>query len=79
MDRSNSYIKVSGDTAWVSYQWQFFGQVDGNPTNAFGHTTLVLQKRAGSWLIVLNHTSGVPATPAAAPAAAKPLPSAPQK
>lgn len=60
LERTNSYTHVTGDSAWVTYQWQFAGDVDGKPTQAFGHTTLVLQKRAGSWLIVLNHTSAVP-------------------
>ena len=71
LDRSNSYTKVLGDTAWVNYQWQYTGEVDGVPTTAYGHTTLALEKRAGSWLITLNHTSTVPAparTAAAAPA-----------
>ena len=60
LERTNSYTKVVGDTAWVTYQWQFAGNVEGKPTQAFGHTTLVLQKRTGNWLIVLNHTSAVP-------------------
>lgn len=60
LERTNSYTKVAGDTAWVTYQWQFAGNVEGKATQAFGHTTLVLQKRAGNWLIVLNHTSAVP-------------------
>jgi uncharacterized protein (TIGR02246 family) len=61
LDRTNTFTKVMGDTAWVTYQWDFVGQVDGQPSRAVGHTTLVLQKRAGHWLIVLNHTSDVPA------------------
>lgn len=60
LERTNSYTKIVGDTAWVTYQWQFAGDVDNKPTQAFGHTTLVLQKRAGNWLIVLNHTSAIP-------------------
>ena len=60
LERTNSYTRLMGDTAWVTYQWQFAGDVDGKPTQAFGHTTLVLQKRAGTWLIVLNHTSAIP-------------------
>ncbi len=67
LDRTNTLTKVIGDTAWVTYQWQFSGQVDGQPATALGHTTLVLQKRAGSWLIVLNHTSAIPSsTPSSA-------------
>jgi uncharacterized protein (TIGR02246 family) len=60
LERSNSYTKVMGDSAVVTYQWQFAGNVDGKLTHALGHTTLVLQKRAGNWLIVLNHTSAIP-------------------
>jgi uncharacterized protein (TIGR02246 family) len=60
LERSNTYTKVNGDTAWCTYQWRYTGQVDGTPATAFGHTTLVLEKRAGTWLIVLNHTSVVP-------------------
>jgi uncharacterized protein (TIGR02246 family) len=72
LERTNSYTKVMGDTAMVTYQWQFAGNVDGKRTQAFGHTTLVLQKRAGNWLIVLNHTSAIPTedSPAGTPTSA---------
>jgi ketosteroid isomerase-like protein len=66
LERTNTFTKLMGDAAWVTYQWEFSGQVDGQPARANGHTTLVLQRRAGSWIIVLNHTS---ATPSAAQAA----------
>jgi ketosteroid isomerase-like protein len=71
LERTNSYTKVMGETAWVTYQWQFAGDVDSKPTQAFGHTTLVLQKRAGNWLIVVNHTSAIPTdeAPAVRPSA----------
>lgn len=75
MDRSNTLTKVMGDSAWVTYQWEYVGQVDGSQLDAVGHTTLVLQKRAGNWVIVVNHTSTAPlpvrssAVPAAAPSA----------
>jgi uncharacterized protein (TIGR02246 family) len=77
LERTNSYTKVMGDTALVTYQWQFSGDVDGKPTQAFGHTTLVLQKRAGNWLIILNHTSAIPTDepstdPSSAPAKGEP-------
>ena len=49
-----------GDSAWVTYQWHFSGVVDGHSSSFQGHTTLVLQKRTGNWLIVLNHTSVIP-------------------
>lgn len=60
LERTNSYIKLMGDAAWVTYQWQYIGIVDGTTVQAYGHTSLVLQKRAGVWLIVLNHTSAIP-------------------
>jgi uncharacterized protein (TIGR02246 family) len=60
LQRTNTYTKLMGDLAWVTYQWNFAGEVDGNLVNAVGHTTLLLQKRAGNWIIILNHTSAVP-------------------
>ncbi|HWY05282.1 MAG TPA: nuclear transport factor 2 family protein [Candidatus Acidoferrales bacterium] len=80
LDRSNTLIRVapSGNTAWASYQWEFTAVVDGAPASAFGHTTLVFEKRNDNWLIVHNHTSLVQATQAAAPAA-QPLAATPPK
>ena len=72
LERTNSYIKVLGDAAWVTYQWQFSGNVDGQALRAFGHTTLLLQKRSGNWLIVLNHTSAIPTEEPSAGAPATP-------
>jgi len=60
LERTNTFTKVQGDMAWCTYQWQFAGQVDGGAVDAVGQTSLVLEKRAGKWLIVLNHTSAVP-------------------
>jgi len=60
LDRTNTFTKLMGDTAWVTYQWRFTGDVDNRAASGVGHTTLLLQKRAGSWVIILNHTSAVP-------------------
>jgi ketosteroid isomerase-like protein len=60
LERSNTFTKVLGTAAWSTYQWEFTGQVDGAPSSAFGQTTLMLEKRAGKWLIVVNHTSVAP-------------------
>src|SRR3954471_6031601 len=57
LDRSNTYIKVSGAFAWACYQWDFAGTVDGQQMSSQGQTTLVLEKRNNKWLIVHNHTS----------------------
>jgi uncharacterized protein (TIGR02246 family) len=57
--RRNTNIFHYGDTAWVCYQWEFAGFVQGKSMNARGQTTLVLVKQAGRWLIVHNHTSQI--------------------
>ncbi len=67
MDRTNTYIKVSGTGAWACYQWDFEGVVDGNPNRSQGQTTVVLEKRNNRWVIVHNHTSLAPGVPQAAP------------
>jgi ketosteroid isomerase-like protein len=74
MDRSNSFIKVNGDSAWATYQWDFTGTVDGQPMVSQGHTTLVMQKVNSKWVIELNHTSVAEARPinTSAPAATQP-------
>lgn len=70
MDRSNTYIKLNGTTAWACYQWDFAAVVDGQPAVSQGQTTVVLEKRNNHWVIVLNHTSLAPKAPMSAPAAA---------
>jgi len=84
MERSNTLIRIapSGNVAWACYQWEFTGVVDGTQTSSVGQTTLVLEKRNDTWVIVHNHTSLVQATAPAAPANAdpqQPAPSAPPK
>jgi uncharacterized protein (TIGR02246 family) len=76
LDRANTYIKVDGNVAWACYQWDFAAVVDEQTSTAQGQTTLVLHKRDGKWLIVLNHTSLVSPTPASTPANT-PKPAAP--
>jgi ketosteroid isomerase-like protein len=80
LDRSNTLIRVapSGNVAWASYQWEFTAVVDGVPASAFGHTTLIFEKRSDNWLIVHNHTSLVQASQAAAPAAQPPAATPPK-
>lgn len=70
MDRSNTYIKVSGTVGWACYQWDFAAVVDGQQTESQGHTTVVLEKRNNHWVIVLNHTSLAPRVPQPAPTGA---------
>lgn len=67
MDRENTYIKLTGNYAWACYQWDFSAVVDGQPTQARGQTTLILEKRTDHWVIVHNHTSIPPTTQAAVP------------
>jgi ketosteroid isomerase-like protein len=59
MDRSNTYIKVNGNTAWACFQWDFSAVMDGNPSAARGQTTYVFVKRENHWLIAHDHTSVV--------------------
>jgi ketosteroid isomerase-like protein len=69
MDRSNTYIKVSGTVGWACYQWDFAAVVDGQPSASQGHTTVVVEKRSNRWVIVHNHTSLAAAPPPEAPPA----------
>ena len=73
LERSNTYIKVSGNMGWACYQWDFSGLVDGQPVQSQGHTTVVVQKQGDHWIIVHNHTSQVPGAPPSLPANAPPL------
>ena len=57
MDRTNTVIKVNGNCAWATFQWDFSAAVDGQPSASQGHMTLVMDKRNGKWVITLNHTS----------------------
>jgi ketosteroid isomerase-like protein len=81
MDRSNTYIKYSGNFAWACYQWDFSAVVDGQPTAARGQTTLILEKRNNRWVIVHNHTSlaptAQPIAPANTPQVVQPKPNGP--
>lgn len=70
MDRSNTYIKVSGTVGWACYQWDFEAIVDGQPMQSQGQTSMVLEKRNNHWVIALNHTSLAPKPPQAAPVSA---------
>ena len=69
MDRSNTLIKVNGNSAWATYQFVYAAQKDGKVAEFRGHTTLFLVKLANRWMITLNHSSIVdssapePATP----------------
>lgn len=62
MDRSNTLIKVNGNSAWATYQFTYVAQMDGKVVQFRGHTTLVLAKQADRWLITLNHSSIVDST-----------------
>lgn len=73
MDRSNTYIKVHGDTAWACFQWDFSGIVDDNPVAARGQTTYVFIKKDNRWLIAHDHTSVVQSSQPQAPAGNSPV------
>lgn len=57
MDRSNTLIRVNGNSAWATYQFVYVAQMDGKVAQFRGHTTLMLAKQADRWVITLNHSS----------------------
>lgn len=57
--RENTRISRRGNFAWAVYQWRFAAMMGREGVAAVGHTTLVLEKRGGRWLIVHNHTSAL--------------------
>jgi ketosteroid isomerase-like protein len=59
MDRSNTLIKVNGNSAWATYQFVYAAQSDGRVAQFRGHTTLFLVKQGDRWVITLNHSSVV--------------------
>jgi ketosteroid isomerase-like protein len=67
LDRNNTYIKVSGATAWACYQWEFAGVINGQPAGARGQTTYVMLKKDNRWLIAHDHTSIVQSAQQPAP------------
>ena len=62
MDRSNTLIKVNGDSAWATYQFIFAAQTEGKVVQFRGHTTVFLKKQSDHWVITLNHSSIVDST-----------------
>lgn len=69
LTRENTLIQRRGKVAWAVYQWKFAAIANGQPVGALGHTTLILEKRSGKWVIVHNHSSALPGAPEPAPAA----------
>ena len=67
MDRSNTFIKVNGNSAWATYQFVYVTTVGNSMMEYRGHTTLILNRQADRWVITLNHSSVVDSS---APAAA---------
>ena len=68
MDRSNTFIRVNGNTGWACYQWDFSADVDGQAVQSRGQTTVVVVKRNNHWVIVHNHTSLSPGGAQTSPA-----------
>jgi len=78
MDRTNTYIKLDGNSAWATYQFYYVTSVDGKVSESRGHTTMILNKRGDRWVIVLNHSSIVDSPLASpVPAADSPQPGRP--
>ena len=73
--RENTRIVRQGKIAWAAYQWRFAGIMGNQAFSAQGHTTLILEKRKGDWVIVHNHTSALPVPPTPARSAPEKPPS----
>ncbi|HEX3375837.1 MAG TPA: nuclear transport factor 2 family protein [Candidatus Acidoferrales bacterium] len=75
MDRTNTLIKVNGNSAWATYQFTYAAQMNGMVVQFRGHTTMCLAKQTDRWLITLNHSSIVDSTaPEPAPSTVPPQP-----
>jgi len=72
IERRNTLMHVKGTMAWASYQWEFGALVEGKPSVARGHTTLVLEKRRDRWIVLHNHTSVISDTGPEQPATQPP-------
>jgi ketosteroid isomerase-like protein len=59
MERSNTLIKVNGNSAWATYQFVFAAMADEKVVQFHGHTTLILNKQGDHWVIAMNHSSVV--------------------
>mgnify|MGYP001569691374 CR=1 FL=1 len=57
--RENTRIIRRGNFAWAVYEWRFAAMMGRERVAALGHTTLILEKRRGRWVIVHNHTSAL--------------------
>ena len=75
IDRSNTYIKVNGNSAWATYQFLYAATLQGKVVGFKGHTTLLFNKQGERWVIVLNHSSVVSTTEPSSQATATPEPS----
>ena len=57
IERSNTYIKVNGNSAWTTYQFTYTAVApDGKMVQFRGHTTLALNKTGDRWVIAVNHS-----------------------
>jgi ketosteroid isomerase-like protein len=57
LERSNTLTKVTGNSAWATYQFVYVAMLDGKVAQFRGHTTLILNKQMDRWVIVLDHSS----------------------
>lgn len=72
LERSNTLIKVNGNFAWATYQFAYSAVAEGKIIVFHGHTSLVLTKQGGRWVITLNHSSITDSMTASQPSAADP-------
>jgi uncharacterized protein (TIGR02246 family) len=65
---SNVSVQVTGDSAWLAYDWEFAGTLaDGQPTASKGWETQVYERTDRGWRIVHLHYSVPPPPPPSTP------------
>jgi ketosteroid isomerase-like protein len=64
LEGSNVAVRVSGDTAWLVYDWTFTAKTaDSQPVNSKGWESHVYQRTRQGWRIVSLHYSVPPPPP----------------
>ncbi len=62
-------VRVTGDSAWATYDWSISGRLDAATLEDRGRTTSVYRREKEGWKLVHEHVSIAPAPAATAPVA----------
>ena len=56
----NPKVTVRGDTAWITYYWNDWGEVDGKRVSSRGKSSRIFVKENGKWLCIFGHYTTAP-------------------